>query len=67
MIQGLDQGQKRFPGNRDLHLVQEALTTRPLFGEDLLVVRKAQLEGSAIRSGLALGSEQILAGFSGVR
>ena len=45
VIHGLDQGQKRFPGNRDLHLVQEALTTRPLFGEDLLVVRKAQLEG----------------------
>ena len=67
MIQGLDQGQKRFPGNRHLHLVQEALTTRPLFGEDLLVVRKAQLEGSAIRSSLTLGSEQILAGFSGVR
>ena len=26
-------------------LVQEALTTRPHFSEDLLVVRKAQLEG----------------------
>jgi len=44
VIHGLDQGQKRFPGNRDLHLVQEALTTRPTFSEDLLVVRKAQLE-----------------------
>ena len=45
VIHVLDQGQKCFPVNRDLHLVQEALTTRPLFGEELLVVRKAQLEG----------------------
>ena len=63
VIHGLDQGEKRFPGNRELHLVQEALTTRPLFGEELLVVRKAQVEGAAIRSGHSLGSGRILAGF----
>ena len=45
VIDGLDQGQKRFPENRGLHLIQEALATRPLFGKDLLVVREAQLEG----------------------
>jgi hypothetical protein len=37
--------QKRFLGNRGLHLIQEALATRPLLGEELLVVRDAQLEG----------------------
>ena len=44
MIHGHNQSQKRFPGNRGLHLIQEALATRPLFGVDLLVVREAQLE-----------------------
>jgi hypothetical protein len=38
-------GQECFPGNRGLHLIQEALPTRPLFGVDQLVVREAQLEG----------------------
>ena len=37
----LNQGQKRFPGNRDLHLIQEALATRLLFGIDLLIVQEA--------------------------
>lgn len=32
------------PGNRGLHLIQTALATRPIFGVDLFVVRKAQLE-----------------------
>jgi hypothetical protein len=32
------------PGNRGLHLIQAALATRPIFGVDLLVVRKALLE-----------------------
>jgi hypothetical protein len=45
VIEGLNQGQKRLPSNRDLHLIQEALATRPLFSVDLLVVREAQLEG----------------------
>jgi hypothetical protein len=44
MINGLNQGEKRLPGNRDLHLFQESLATRLLFGVDLLVVREAQLE-----------------------
>ena len=60
----LNQGQKYFPGNRDLHLIQEALATRSFLGVDLLVVGEAQLEGSAIRSSLSLGSRLILAGFS---
>jgi hypothetical protein len=45
VINGLNQGQKRFPRNRSLHLIQEALATRPLFAIDLLVVGEAQLEG----------------------
>ncbi|WP_255111806.1 hypothetical protein [Synechococcus sp. RedBA-s] len=45
VIHGRNQGQKRLLGNRDLHLIQEALATRPLFGVDLLAVREAQLEG----------------------
>jgi hypothetical protein len=45
VIHGLDQGQKRFPGVRDIHLFQVALATSPIFGVDLLVVRKAQLKG----------------------
>jgi GT2 family glycosyltransferase len=44
VIDGFNQGQERLPGNRDLHLFQEALATRLLFGVDLLVVREAQLE-----------------------
>lgn len=64
MICRLNQGQKYFPGNRDLHLIQEALATRSFLGVDLLVVGEAQLEGSAIRSSLSLGSRLILAGFS---
>jgi hypothetical protein len=44
VIHGLDQGQKHFPGDRDLHFVQEALATCPFFGVDLLFVREAQLE-----------------------
>ena len=38
-------GPQYFPGNRDLHLVEEAMTTRPIPSKDLLVVRKAQLKG----------------------
>jgi hypothetical protein len=45
VIDGLNQGQKGLPRNRDLHLIQEALATRPLFAVDLLIVREAQLEG----------------------
>jgi len=63
---GLNQGQKCFPGNRGLQLIQEALATRPLFGVDLLVVREAQLEGSAIRSSLSPRTRLISAGFPGV-
>ena len=44
MIHELDQGQKHFPGNPDIHLIQEALATRRHFAVDLFVVRNAQLE-----------------------
>ena len=44
MIDGFNQDQKSLSGNCDLHLFQEALATRLLFGVDLLVVREAQLE-----------------------
>jgi hypothetical protein len=44
VINGFNQGQKSLPGNRDLHLFQEALAMRLLFGVDLLVVREAELK-----------------------
>ena len=47
VILGLNQGQKRLPVNRDLHLIQEALATRLLFGVDLLEDREAQLKGDS--------------------
>lgn len=46
VIHRLDQGQKGFSGNCDLHLIEELLATRPLSGVGLLLVREAQLEGS---------------------
>lgn len=45
MIHGHDQGQECLSENRGLHLIQVALASRSLFGVDLLVVRKVQLEG----------------------
>ena len=45
VIHGLHHRQKRLPRNRDLHLIEEALVTNPLFGVYLLVVYEAQLEG----------------------
>ena len=64
MINGFNQGQKRLPGNRDLHLIQEVLATRPLFGVDLFVVREAKLEGADMRSSPRARTGLILAGFS---
>ena len=64
VINGFNQGQKRLPGNRDLHLIQEVLATRPLFGVDLFVVREAKLEGADMRSSPRARTGLILAGFS---
>ena len=51
-------------GNRDLHLIQEVLATRPLSGVDLFVVREAQVEGRALRPNPSLDQPWARTGLS---
>ena len=63
---GLNQGQKRLLGNRDLHLIKQALATRPLFGVELLIESPLYLERTSHPVKFSSRTGRILAGFSGI-
>lgn len=45
VVDGTNQGEKKIPRQRGLHLLQEDLPPRLLLGVGLLVIRKTELEG----------------------